>query len=146
MNAQSYKLVVAATLGAWLAFSGAAFAQNTNTAPRGERRGPSIEKRVDRLTTELNLNQEQQAKVKSLFEKQATERREILNLPREERREKMRALMQDENSELKTILTSEQFQKWQKLREQMRARRGGNPGEPGNPAPAPAPAPEPKNP
>ena len=148
MKVQSYKLVTAAALGAWLAFSGLASAQNTNAAPRGERRGPMIQQRVQRMTTELNLNADQQAKLKALLEKQAADRREIFNLPRDERRDKMRALAQTENKELKTILTSEQFEKWQKLREQMRARRPGAPGQPGDSsaAPAPAPAPEPKNP
>ena len=145
MKVQSYKLLTAAVLGAWLGFSSLASAQNTNS-PTRERRGPTVKQRVERMTTELNLNADQQEKVKALLEKQAAERREIFSLPREERREKMRTLAQDETKELKTILSSEQFEKWQKLRQQMRARRPGAPGQPGDPSPAPAPAPEPKNP
>ena len=99
------------------------------------------------MTTELNLNPDQKAKVTALFEGQAKQRREIFtdnSLPREERREKMRALMEDANKQLKVILTSEQFEKWQKMREEMRTRRGQGQGQPGEAAPAPAPAPAPK--
>ena len=148
MKVSSFKLVAVAALGTWLAASSASSAQDTNVTRRTERRGPAVQQRVERMTTELNLNPDQQAKVKALLEKQAKERREIFsdtNLPRDERREKMRTLNQDETKELKSILTPDQFEKWKKLREQMRSRRPGGPGQPGESAPAPAPAPEPKS-
>jgi periplasmic protein CpxP/Spy len=139
-------------LGGLLALSNVASAQNTgantnsnsntNSARRGERRGPNIQQRVERLSTELKLNDDQKTKVTALFEKEAKQRREIFadtNLPREERRDKMRALAQDQNKQLKGILTAEQFEKWQKMREEMRARQPGRPGQNGGPAPAPEP-------
>ena len=155
MKAQRFHAVAVTVLGGLLALSNIASAQNTgasansntntNGARRGERRGPSVQQRVERLSTELKLNDDQKAKVTALFDKEAKQRREIVgdtSLPREERRDKMRAMAQDQNKQLKAILTADQFEKWQKMREEMRARQPGRPGQNGGPAPAP----EPKNP
>ena len=139
-------LVMIAALGGLLACSNISSAQNTNTNRPPERRGPTARQRVDRMATELKLNDDQKAKVSALFEKQAKERREIFGdraLSREERRDKMRALMEDETKQLKTILTPDQFEKWKTLREQMRSRAPRRPGEQGEPPAAPAPAPAP---
>jgi Spy/CpxP family protein refolding chaperone len=147
MKAKKFSLVMATALGGLLALSSVSLAQDTNAAPRAPRRGPTLQQRVDRMSSELNLNNDQKTKVTALLEKQGKERRELFgdkSLSGEERREKMRALMQDENKQLKTILTPDQFEKWQKLREQMRPRRQGGQGEPGGPA-APAPPPQPKS-
>lgn len=135
-------------LGGLLACNSITLAQDTNATGRAERRGQSVQQRVDRMATELNLNADQKVKVTALLEGQAKQRREIFtdnSLPREERRDKMRALMEEENKQLKVILTPDQFEKWQKLREQMRSRRPGGPGQSGPAAPAPAPAPAPGN-
>jgi len=148
MKANRFSFVATTALGGLLAFSSVSLAQDTNANHKAQRKAPTIQQRVDRMSSELNLNDEQKTKVTALLEKQGKERRELFadnTLPREERRDKMRALMESENKQLKAILTPEQFEKWQKLREQMRPRRpGGKPGEPGGPAPAPAP--EPKSP
>jgi periplasmic protein CpxP/Spy len=151
MKMQRFKAVAVAVIGGILATASVVCAQNTNSnvstnSPRrGERRGQMVSQRVERMSTELKLSEEQKAKVTALFEKEAKQRREIVseaNLPREERRDKMRALMEDENKQLKVILTADQFEKWKQLREQMRARRPNSAGQTGGPAPAP----EPKNP
>lgn len=139
-------LVAAAALGSLLVSNTPSSAQDTNANRRAERRGPMVAQRVERMRTELKLNDDQKTKVTALFEQQAKQRREIFGdsaIPREERRDKMRALMEEENKQLKVILTSDQFEKWKTLRQQMRARRQEGPGQSGNAAPAPAPAPEP---
>src|SRR5581483_8724026 len=87
-------------------------AQDTNSTRRAERRGPNVKQRVERLSEELKLNDEQNAKMTTLLETQAKQRRELMadnNLSRDERREKMRAIMQDERKEVKALLTPEQF-------------------------------------
>ena len=130
-----------------LVFTGASQAQDTNTNKRAERRRVSVQQRVDRLTTELKLNEDQKAKMAALLQNQVKQRRELIadkNLSRDERREKMRAIGQDEKKELKTILTAEQLEKFKQLREQMRTRRQGEASRTGDTTPAPAP--EPKNP
>lgn len=140
-------IAVAVTLGSLLVVSSTGLAQTTNTNSNGRtgRRGPNVQQRVERLSTELNLNDDQKSKLSALFEKEAKQGRELrddTSLSRDERREKMRAIRQAQTKELKTILTSEQFEKMQQQREQMRARRGNGSGQPGEPAPAPAPAPK----
>ena len=141
-------LVTAAAVGSLLAFTSVSSAQNTNATNRAGRRGPTVEQRVDRLATELKLNDEQKTKVTALFRNEAKDRREIFsdrNLSRDERRDKMRSLAEEQNKELKVILTSEQFEKWKTLRAQMRANRPRRPnqGSQAEPAPAPAPTPTP---
>jgi len=145
MKAHRFSLVAATALGGLLALGSVSLAQDTNTTHRAERRGPTVQQRVERMTTELKLNDDQKTKVTALLEKQVKERRELMkdsSLPREERRQKMRALMESDNKQLKGILIPEQYEKWHTMaREQMRARRQGGHGEPGSPPPAPAPAP-----
>jgi len=150
MKSYRCSLLAATALGGLLAMGNISQAQDTNATRHAERRCPTVQQRVDRMSTELNLNDEQKTKVTALLEKQGKERREIFgdtSLSREDRRDKMRAVMQDENKQLKAILTPDQFEKWKKLREQIRPRRPGGEGEPGGSpaAPAPAPAPQPKS-
>lgn len=148
MKLHLFSFFAAGALACLLAVTNLSSGQDTNTPARATRRGPMVRQRVERMTAELKLNDEQKAKVTAMLEAQAKQRREILvdnSLPREARRDKMRALLEDENKQLKAILTPEQFEKWQKLREQMRARRPGRPAQPGDAAPAPAPAPTPEN-
>jgi Spy/CpxP family protein refolding chaperone len=138
--------IAAAALGGLLAIVNVASAQNTNAASIRERRVPTVQQRVERMSNELKLTDDQKAKVTALFEKEAKQRKEIVgdtNLPREERRDKMRALMENETKQLKGILSAEQFEKLQSMREQARTRRPGHPGQPGG---GPAPAPESKSP
>jgi periplasmic protein CpxP/Spy len=145
MKLQKLSVIAAALLAGWSMLSATGSAQETNSTRRAERRGPNVKQRVERLSEELKLNDEQKTKMTALLETQAKQRRELMadqNLSRDERREKARAIMQDERKEVKALLTPEQFEKWQQLRSQMRARRGGQGGQQGEPAPAPAPAPK----
>ena len=119
-----FSLVAALALGTVLAGTSISSAQSTNAAPRGTR-GGSVQQRVDRMATELNLTAEQKTKVTTLFEDEAKKRQELranTALSREEKREKGRALLTDQEKKLKAILTPEQTEKWQKMREQYRPR------------------------
>lgn len=133
------------TVSGLLVLASTSFAQNTNSTARPERRGPNIKQRVERLSTELNLTADQKTKLTALFEKELKEGRELredTSVSKEERREKWKALRQAQDKELKTILTSEQLEKYKEMREKMRERRQGGAGQPGEAAPKP----EPKNP
>ena len=114
-------------LGGLLAVTSIAYAQDAKegNANGGQRRGGSVQQRVDRLNTELKLNDEQKTKVTALLESQAKKRKELQNLAPEDRREKVRAMMQEQTKQMKEILTPEQFEKWQKMRSQGRQRQGG---------------------
>lgn len=114
-----------ATLAILLAFASMSSAQTTNAPSRGSRRG-TVEQRVERMNSELNLTADQKTKVTALFEDESKKRQELrtdTSLTREQKREKGQALMADQDKKLKEILTPDQFKKYQEIRKQYRARR-----------------------
>jgi Spy/CpxP family protein refolding chaperone len=81
---------------------------------RGRMMGPHIEQ----IAKDLNLNEDQTAKFKSLMESTQQKRRELFNdnaLSREDRMAKMKTIQEDMDTQLKKILTPEQYDKWQKM-------------------------------
>jgi periplasmic protein CpxP/Spy len=103
---------------------------------KAKKRGmPSVQERLDRMTEELKLTDEQKPKVKAVLEASDKKRQELVGdsaVPQEQRREKMQALMEEQNKKLKEILTPEQYAKWDKMRGSMRGGggKGGKKGEP----------------
>jgi periplasmic protein CpxP/Spy len=96
---------------------------------KGKRAVPSAQERLDKMTTELKLTDEQKPKVKAAIESSDKKRQEIFadsSVPREQRREKMQAVMEEQNKKMKEILTAEQYGKWEKMRDSMRPGRGPN--------------------
>ena len=80
--------------------------------------------RMAKLTSELSLTDEQQAKLKPIFaanDEKMKALRDDASLSREQKREKFRALREEIVAQVKPILTAEQLAKWQAMRE---ARRG----------------------
>src|SRR5262245_45302997 len=127
MKINKFSIIAGLTLGSLVAFSNLATAQDQKG---GQRRGPSVEQRMERLTDELKLTDEQKPKVKAVLEDSKKKRQEMFsdsNVPREERREKMRDIMDKENKKLKEILTADQYTKYEKMLEEMRA--GGKGGK-----------------
>lgn len=117
-------LVAALAVGGLLACATVTSAQD---APK--KKGPTVEQRVDRMNTELNLTADQKTKVTALFEdtqKKMRELRQDTSLSQEDRREKVRGMREAEDKKLKEILTPEQWQKWEKVRPQ--PGKGGNGG------------------
>jgi periplasmic protein CpxP/Spy len=114
-------LVAALALGGLVAFSTLATAQNANKAERkGRKGGGTVEQRLERMSTQLDLTEAQKPKVKAVLEEMD---KQIKDTPREERREKMRTLREDETKKLKEILTHDQFKKYQETME--RGKKGG---------------------
>jgi len=97
-----------------------------------------------RLAMQLDLNEDQEMKLKTLYitrmetmkegreenaEKRADmmEKREKMREKREEMREKRENESEEMKAELQKILTADQFQKWEQLQEKRRkGRRSGN--------------------
>lgn len=97
----------------------------------GERKEMSPEQRtemtVKKMTKELDLNQTQQKQIKELLDSQKDERAEMIEKRKEiretaekatkEQREEMKAKMTAKKealkSKMKTILTDEQYKKWE---------------------------------
>lgn len=112
------KLIIAA----FLVVGVASFAQNNNNRP--QRGDFSPEKRVERLTTQLNLDAKQQEQVKQLYAEQAKNRQAQTGFSREQMQEERKKT----DEKLKTILTPEQLKKWEANQAEMRQRMGNRQG------------------
>jgi Spy/CpxP family protein refolding chaperone len=107
------------TLGALLLCGTAVMAQD-NKEGKGKR-GMSVEDRLQAMTDNLKLTDEQKPKVKAALEDTQTKMQEARNAPQDERREKMQTIRTEEGKKMKEILTPEQYTKY----EEMRPMRGG---------------------
>ncbi|HXH49499.1 MAG TPA: hypothetical protein VNM47_09150 [Terriglobia bacterium] len=91
-------------------------------------RGPMTpEDQLARMTKQLQLTDEQQAKIKPIIEeqhKQMMDLRQDTSMSREDRFAKFREVRQQSLEKIKPILTTEQQKKWQKMQEERRGRRG----------------------
>jgi Spy/CpxP family protein refolding chaperone len=86
------------------------------------------EERLKRLTEALTLNQEQQDKIKKIFEDSRAQFEGLRDLPQEERREKTREAMKTQNEKIAEVLTAEQKEKYKEMmarRAEGGPRRGG---------------------
>lgn len=79
-----------------------------------------VEKQVEHLKTDLNLNEKQTAEVKALVSKQVAKReakKAEMDAQKEKNRAEMKAKMLEEQNatkaEMKKILTAEQYTKWE---------------------------------
>jgi Spy/CpxP family protein refolding chaperone len=91
------------------------------------KRGPSVEQQMTRLTEALSLTDEQKPKVKAVLEDSAKKRQEIFadtSTPRDQLREKMRPIMEEQDKKLKEIRKPDQYEKYEKMRDEMRRNRG----------------------
>src|SRR5260221_10900492 len=124
MRINKLSLIAAMALGWLVACTTMAMAQDAKDGSKKDgKRGFSVEQRLDRMTEELKLTDEQKPKVKAVLEETA---KKMQDVPREERREKGQAIREEENTKLKAILTPEQTEKWEKMRAEMRKK--GGPG------------------
>ena len=102
---------------------------NAQDAEKGKgKRGPSVEQQMTRLTEALSLTEEQKPKVKAVLEESQKKRQEIFadsSLSREDRMEKLRPIQQDQDKKFKEILTADQYDKYEKMRAELRNRQGG---------------------
>ena len=143
MKVTKSMIIAALVVGNLLACNPALRAAETNTPPSsppagappaGQRpqgfRGPS----VDQLAQQLELTDDQKAKVKTILDGQMQKMRDLRNdtgLSQEDRRPKMQSIRDETTTQLKAVLTPEQFEKWQT----MAAQRNRRPGGPGGPPP-----------
>jgi hypothetical protein len=79
---------------------------------------------TDRMKTDLNLSDEQTAKVREINLKYAKENQEVFksDVSQEEKKNKMREIYQRKQDELKTVLTVEQYEKYRSEKKEMRGR------------------------
>jgi Spy/CpxP family protein refolding chaperone len=133
------KTISLLALAATLAFLPALRAQESTTPPAkhparkagaGGPRGEQAKERLDKLASELNLSDEQKREVAAAMKDQAEQRRELRDATPDERRAKAKALREEMDAKMKKILNPDQYQKWLKLREDMRPGRGNPPAKP----------------
>jgi periplasmic protein CpxP/Spy len=122
-------------LGVLLAFTPICFAQDKakpdkeqpekREKPNTARRG-NPDQRLKRIAEELGVNDEQKEKLKNLLteeNKQLRELRENTSVAREERRAKVQQIRSETDKKVKALVTTEQFEKWKKHREEPNRRR-----------------------
>lgn len=125
MRIPNLSLVAALALGSLLVCTSISNAQD---AKEGKKRNFSPQARVEQLDKELKLTADQKTKLTAVFEDQTKKMRDLradTNLSQEDRRAKSRTMMEEQTKKMKDILTPDQFQKWEKMREEMKGKGGG---------------------
>lgn len=93
---------------------------------RGWNRRPSPENRFERMATRLQLNDDQKTKVQQIF----SDTRQKLEGLRNESEPRVNEIRQQADQRLQEVLSADQWQKFQQMRSEGRARRGrGDRGE-----------------
>ena len=131
MKAYKLSLVAVFALAGLLAGANLSSAQEAKQGKKGEKRGPAVQERVDRMAEELKLTDEQKTKVKAVFEEQSKKQQELRSessLTPEQRREKAQGMREETNKKMKGILTPDQYTKWEKRAAEMRKQGPGGPG------------------
>lgn len=104
------------------------------SAQRPGGRGMSAEeraKRYEELKKELSLNDQQVDSLKAIDQEFFTKMRDVREKngnDREKNREEMRSLMDKRGERVKTVLTDEQYTKYQKIESERRQRGPGRQG------------------
>jgi len=96
---------------------------------------PSVDERLAQMTEQLQLTEEQVAKVRPILEKQDRQRQELFQTSggdRETMRAEMRKLIEEGDQELSGVLTEQQMKKHVEQRQQ-RMRQGPPGGRQGAP-------------
>jgi protein CpxP len=138
MKMHKFSLMAALVAGVLLAQAPTLLAQDSKPArpeggPRTGQRGEMVKERLAKLSEELQLTADQKTKIEAVLKEQAETLRGLREAAPEERREKMQAARTEINAKVKSILTAEQYAKWEKLREERGPRGQGRRGGPGGP-------------
>ena len=110
-------------LGSLVAFGPMAKADASDSKPaaRGKGKAGARHDRMKQIVDELNLTDDQKAKVKPIFQDEAQKMkalRQDTNLSKQDKMAKLKSIHEETDAKLKPILTSEQLEKWNKLREE----------------------------
>jgi Spy/CpxP family protein refolding chaperone len=117
-------LMAALALAGVLTWQTTTFAADTDTA--GKARRDQVRDRVQQVAKELNLTPEQKEKIKPILQEMRQSARAIAqdkSLSREEKKTKLKALREEFAPKLKEILTPEQLEKWNHLRQEKQGKR-----------------------
>jgi len=115
-----WQVRIAATIIFVLGFAAGILALNVY---RGWARTSGPGNRFEEMSKRLELNSDQKAKVQEIF----GDTREQLRALRKESEPKVAEIRRQADGRLQTVLTPEQWQKFQTIRDEMRQRRGRGP-------------------
>ena len=101
------------------------FASTMNAQEKKDKKGkgPSIEVRVEKMTTDLGLSAAEKVSVKALLEKQQAEKKQFITDNKKESAEfkpKMKELQKKQDAEFKTTIGDAKFKKFQALKAEER--------------------------
>jgi Spy/CpxP family protein refolding chaperone len=122
MKTNKLNLMAVIALGGLVAFGPLAKAEDANPKPAASGKGKTGE-RQDRMKSaveELNLTDDQKAKVKPILQDEAQKLkalRQDTSLAKEDKKAKLKSIREDTNAKIKPILTADQLEKWNKTRE-----------------------------
>jgi len=95
----------------------------------GDKKAKFEEKRAEKLANlkaELNLSDAQVAQIKAVQDKKMEARKADMQLQKADRKKDMKAMMEKNDQDMKTILTPDQYKKWQEKKEQKMKERKDN--------------------
>jgi Spy/CpxP family protein refolding chaperone len=92
----------------------------TNSVPPMRRNGMSVDGQLHRLSEQLQLTDAQKPQVKAALEEQNKQMKELRDLAPTDRRAKMQSLRADLDNKMKAILTADQYQQFEKMRNHVR--------------------------
>ncbi|MGA2802449.1 MAG: hypothetical protein ABSE97_08810 [Verrucomicrobiota bacterium] len=145
MKANKTMLITALAVGSLLAWSPALRAgDSTNTPPStppagAPPAGQPPRAGFERWAEQLNLTADQKPKVQAIMDTQMQKMRDLrqdTSLTAEDRKAKMKTIREDIATQMKAVLTPEQFQKWQDMRNRRNGPPPGGPNAGGTNAPA----------
>lgn len=128
LNVFRLNLVTALTVGALAAGTALASAQSTNSTPSTTHgaKGGQLKERLQMIADELQLTDKQKEEIRPIIQEQFEKGRSLrqdTSLTQEERRAKLKDLRQDTAAKLKPILTPQQLDKFEKMRDNMRQKK-----------------------
>ena len=126
MKSTKIMIIAALAAGALLAGSSSLLAQDsTNTPPAGQH-GHGMKGGRPDFAKELNLTDDQKPKFQEIMKGEMDKRkalRDDTTLTSEDKRTKMKAIQDDTNTQLKTLLTADQYAKWEEMSKKMHGNR-----------------------
>ncbi len=127
MNAKLFRSVViaAVVLGGWLVCSTTATAAHAKSRAAARSGRAQVEKHAGKVAQELNLTKDQKQQLKPILQEEARKLKALrteTGLSGRQKRQKLQEIRQDMVAKVKPILTPEQLEKWQKLRQQTHAK------------------------
>jgi len=138
MRINKLSLVAGVALGALMVCGTLANAQDTKDSGGKEGKkgkGPqmTVEQILEKMTKDLSLTDEQKPKVKAVLEDTQKKRQELRSSgggggDRAAMREKMQEIGDAQDKKFKEILKADQYEKWEKVRDEMRKKGKGGPG------------------